>query len=89
LSKGEVEKPLAIFGINVLASFVTSVAAAVYDFALPPIERSWELLSDVVRIHCTANEDPAFGESFEMLYLEGKRWVQHNSKITAGASQEA
>jgi hypothetical protein len=34
LSKGEVEKPLAIFGINVLTSFVTTVAAAVL-FAIP------------------------------------------------------
>jgi hypothetical protein len=61
----------------------------IYDFALPPIERSWELLSDVVRIHRTANDDPAFWENFEMLYREGKRWTQHNSKITVVASQEA
>ena len=38
----------------------------------PPIERAWELLTDVVRIHRTAHGE-AFWENFEMLYREGKR----------------
>jgi hypothetical protein len=48
----------------------------IYDYANPPIERAWELLTGVVRIHRTAHGE-AFWENFEMLYREGKRWEAH------------
>ncbi|MGB9652040.1 MAG: hypothetical protein WCB01_09555 [Candidatus Cybelea sp.] len=51
----------------------------IYDFAMPPIEKAWELLTDVVRIHRTAHGE-AFWENFEMLYREGKRWAEHTRK---------
>jgi hypothetical protein len=60
----------------------------IYDFARPPLERSWELLTEVVQIHRAAN-DEGFWENFEMLYREGKRWAQREGKITAVASPEA
>jgi len=50
--------------------------AIIYDYANPPIERAWELLTDVVRIHRTAHGE-AFWENFEMLYREGNRWEAH------------
>lgn len=55
----------------------------IYDFAMPPIERSWELLADVVRIHRTAH-GKAFWENFEMLYVEGKRWSEKSRKLSVG-----
>lgn len=55
----------------------------IYDFALPPIERSWELLAEVVRIHRAAHGE-AFWENFEMLYREGKRWTERTRKSGAG-----
>lgn len=45
----------------------------IYDFAFPPIEKSWELLSEVVKAH-RAEHGEAFWENFEMLYREGRRW---------------
>jgi hypothetical protein len=53
----------------------------IYDFAMPPIERSWELLTDVVRIHRAAHGD-GFWENFEMLYREGKRWAEAQGSPT-------
>jgi hypothetical protein len=52
----------------------------IYDFARPPIEKSWELLAEVVRIH-RAENDEAFWENFEMLYREGKRWADRTGKL--------
>src|SRR5580698_5248612 len=45
----------------------------------PPIEKSSELLTEVVRIHRTANDD-AFWENFETLYREGKRHAEDRAK---------
>jgi hypothetical protein len=45
----------------------------------PPIEKSSELLTEVVRIHRTANDD-AFWENFETLYREGKRHAEGRAK---------
>ncbi|HEX3670204.1 MAG TPA: hypothetical protein VHT92_00730 [Candidatus Cybelea sp.] len=50
----------------------------IYDLAMPPIEKSWELLADVVRMHRDAHGE-AFWENFEMLYREGKRWTERRS----------
>lgn len=55
----------------------------IYDFAMPPIERSWELLADVVRIHRTAH-GKAFWENFEMLYVEGRRWSEKGRELRVG-----
>ncbi|HET6275353.1 MAG TPA: hypothetical protein VFE16_05360 [Candidatus Cybelea sp.] len=52
----------------------------IYDFAMPPIERAWELLSEIVRMHRAAHGE-AFWENFEMLYREGKRWQERGRKI--------
>jgi hypothetical protein len=55
----------------------------IYDFAMPPIEKAWELLADVVRIHRTAHGE-AFWENFEMLYRDGKRWVERTRESGVG-----
>jgi hypothetical protein len=60
----------------------------IYDLVWPPIERSWELLADVVRIHRTAYGD-AFWENFEMLYREGKRWEEETRGPGAGKKAKA
>ena len=55
----------------------------IYDLALPPIEKAWESLTDVVRIHRTAHGE-AFWENFEMLYREGKRWDERTRELGVG-----
>lgn len=49
----------------------------IYDLAWPPIQKSWEALTEVVQIHRTAHGN-AFWENFEMLYREGKRWEERS-----------
>lgn len=57
----------------------------IYDLALPPIEKSWELLGDVVKAH-RAQHGEAFWENFEMLYREGRRW---NDRTRGRTSNQA
>jgi hypothetical protein len=59
----------------------------IYDFVFPPIEKAWELLTDVVRIHRTAHGE-AFWENFEMLYREGKRWEERRRESGAGGKAQ-
>jgi hypothetical protein len=46
--------------------------AIIYDFALPPIVKSWEALAEVVQIHRVANGE-GFWENYELLYRESVR----------------
>jgi len=46
----------------------------IYDCALGPLEKSWDLLVEVVRIHRQTHGE-GFWENFEMLYLDAKRWA--------------
>lgn len=56
----------------------------IYDLAWPPIEKSWEALTDVVRIHRTAHGE-AFWENFEMLYRDGKLREEQTRESAVGS----
>lgn len=60
----------------------------IFDFAMGVIDKSWELLAEVVQIHRGAN-DEGFWENFEMLHRECKRWEEQRLRSRGGSGASA